>query len=549
MKLVAGIDIGNSTTEIVISDGQNPIFWDRRPTRGIKGSESSIQAAAGLLKNIEREHELSVDHIVVAPWHPVATSTSTVHEPQPDTGRFQVIQSSSNSVFGDGAAIGHPWIVSEPKLVEQECIAVVPNNIGYEQAANFINAAIFNGAKIAAVLVEADEAVLIAKRLTHKVPVVDGVDIERTATAQNLFVEVRPSGKQLTTATDVWALRSMFNVLETEAQPLNLLARWVKDERAIVIGIFQEAGSPITRIESSLTWRDGMTEDLFNAVPKFPNSNVGDVAAIHIGNELQTSDVWGFDISSTLGETGLRGSGHTRDLALAHLASQSSFETFSLSEIFGKPVTIASSEATAAAIGANSTPGLQPNSLILDIGGGTIDLIGQHEISAAGAGELLSAAVAQALQVSRGAADWIKRGSARRLDSPHVLLGEDGTKEFVTESQVFPATATGSLVAAGPAGFLTFGKNLQPAEWRIMRQSLKRAAIGKNVSRLIRSLNQLLDTTSPHDIVVVGGPAADEELLPILGELTEVNGLGRGNVAGKLGHRYAVAYGLSQLAE
>jgi hypothetical protein len=48
-------------------------------------------------------------------------------------------------------------------------------------------------------------------------------------------------------------------------------------------------------------------------------------------------------------------------------------------------------------------------------------------------------------------------------------------------------------------------------------------------------------------LVIVGGPVADDELLPVLGAITGVKGLGKGNVAGKLGHRYAVAYGLSQI--
>ena len=105
----------------------------------------------------------------------------------------------------------------------------------------------------------------------------------------------------------------------------------------------------------------------------------------------------------------------------------------------------------------------------------------------------------------------------------------------------------GCLVAPGPAGFLTFGQNLQPAEWRIMRQGLKQAAIGLNVMRLIRSLEARTGDSNALDLVVVGGPVADDELLPVIGAITGVKGIGRGNVAGILGHRYAVAYGLSQI--
>jgi hypothetical protein len=80
-----------------------------------------------------------------------------------------------------------------------------------------------------------------------------------------------------------------------------------------------------------------------------------------------------------------------------------------------------------------------------------------------------------------------------------------------------------------------------------MRQGLKQAAIGMNVSRLVRSLEATTGNSKDLDLVVVGGPVADDELLPVLGAITGVKGIGKGNVAGKLGHRYAVAYGLSQI--
>ena len=46
MALIAGVDIGNSTTEIVIAEGTTPIARERRPTRGHKGSEASVRSAA-----------------------------------------------------------------------------------------------------------------------------------------------------------------------------------------------------------------------------------------------------------------------------------------------------------------------------------------------------------------------------------------------------------------------------------------------------------------------------------------------------------------------
>ena len=547
MGLVAGIDIGNSTTEIVIASGSEPIAWDRRPTRGMKGSEASIKAAVSLLQSLQREHQLIVEKVIVAPWQPVETLTSTVHEPLPDTGRLQILKTAHQSVVGDGWAIGQPWLITQAAMSEVSLIAVVPSGVGFEFAAAAINRELENGSNIVGAVIADDEAVLVAKRVSADIPIADGVDTEIARTAQRLFLEVRPQNSSLKIATDVWALRSALELSEMDASPLNEIVRWVKNERTALIGLFSETqiSNPINN--GFIDWIDGTTTELFEAIAKIENSLIGDVSRIAITEPVSTSDIWAFDITKVLADRGLRQVGHTRDLALAQLSPHSSSSNLDLSAMFKVPVVVAESESFAARIGATSTPGVGSGAAILDIGGGTIDLISEVELSAAGAGELLTAAVAFALDTSRGAADWIKRGPAQRLESPQVLLSEDGSKNFVSEEAPYPASAMGSLVTPGPAGFLTFGQNLQPAEWRIMRQGLKQAAIGMNVARLIRSLESKTGTAKDLDLVVVGGPVADDELLPVIGAIPGVKGIGRGNVAGKLGHRYAVAYGLSQI--
>ena len=547
MGLVAGIDIGNSTTEIVIASGSEPIAWDRRPTRGMKGSEASIKAAVSLLQSLQREHQLTIEKVVVAPWQPVETLTSTIHEPLPDTGRLQILKTAHQSVVGDGWAIGQPWLITQEAMSEVSLIAVVPSGVGFEFAAAAINRELANGSNIVGAVIADDEAVLVAKRVSADIPIADGVDTEIARTAQRLFLEVRPQNSSLKIATDVWALRSALELSEMDASPLNEIVRWVKNERTALIGLFSETQISTKTNNGFIDWIDGTTTELFEAIAKIENSLIGDVSRIAITEPVSTSDIWAFDITKVLADRGLRQVGHTRDLALAQLSPHSSSSNLNLSEMFKVPVVVAESESFAARIGATSTPGVGSGAAILDIGGGTIDLISEVEISAAGAGELLTAAVAFALDTSRGAADWIKRGPAQRLESPQVLLSEDGSKNFVSEAAPYPASAMGSLVTPGPAGFLTFGQNLQPAEWRIMRQGLKQAAIGKNVARLIRSLESKTGTAKDLDLIVVGGPVADDELLPVIGAIPGVKGIGRGNVAGKLGHRFAVAYGLSQI--
>jgi len=547
MGFVAGIDIGNSTTEIVIASGSEPIAWDRRPTRGMKGSEASIKAAVSLLLSLQREHQIVVEKVVVAPWQPVETLTSTIHEPLPDTGRLQILKTAHQSVVGDGWAIGEPWLITREVVNNGQLIAIVPSGVGFEFAAEVINRELSNGVRIVGAVIADDEAVLVAKRINADIPIADGVDTEIARTAQRLFLEVRPQNASLKIATDVWALRSALELSEIEASPLNEIVRWIKNERTALIGLYSETQISIQTNNGFIDWIDGTTTELFEAVTKIENSLIGDVSRVAITDPVSTSDIWAFDITKVLADRGLRQVGHTRDLALAQLSPHSFNSDVDLSALFGVPVEVAESESFAARIGATSTPGVGAGAAILDIGGGTIDLISEIELSAAGAGELLTAAVAFALGTSRGAADWIKRGPAQRLESPQVLLSEVGSKAFVAESAPYPASAMGSLVTPGPAGFLTFGQNLQPAEWRIMRQGLKQAAIGLNVSRLVKTLESRTGDSKELDLVVVGGPVADDELLPVIGATPGIKGIGRGNVAGILGHRYAVAYGLSQI--
>jgi sugar (pentulose or hexulose) kinase len=70
-------------------------------------------------------------------------------------------------------------------------------------------------------------------------------------------------------------------------------------------------------------------------------------------------------------------------------------------------------------------------------------------------------------------------------------------------------------------------------------------AIGGNVLRTLRTLD-----ADPRTVIVVGGPAGDEEVLSALARaLPDGVAIGRGNVGGTLGHRYAVAYGLLSLLQ
>jgi hypothetical protein len=216
-----------------------------------------------------------------------------------------------------------------------------------------------------------------------------------------------------------------------------------------------------------------------------------------------------------------------------------------LSEFAAVPVSSPLSEPAAARAGALTTPGARPGAVVVDLGAGTIDVIGPAaDVVAAGAGELLTAAVAETLGIPRAAADWVKRGPCLRVDGGQRFEAEDGSRGFLPASA--PASAVGMLVVEGPGGLLPFDRRHGPGEWRAIRLRLKQAVLARNFQRAVRTLG-----ADPGQILVVGGPAGDEELLGVLARsLPDGAAVGRGAVGGTcqgepLGHRHAVALGLA----
>src|SRR5581483_3532146 len=233
-----------------------------------------------------------------------------------------------------------------------------------------------------------------------------------------------------------------------------------------------------------------------------------------------------------------------------------------LQDLLAIPVHCLGTEPAAARLGALTTPGARDDAVVVDLGAGTIDVIAPEAAirggcqggrppvasrggcqggrppvasTAAGAGDLLTAAVAETLGIPRAAADWVKRGPCVRVDGGHRFEAEDGTRGFLDRSV---PEAAGMLAVTGPGGLLPFGHRHAPGEWRAIRLRLKQAILAVNLRRAAGALDA-------GQVLLVGGPAGDEELLAVLARsLPDGVVAGRGNVGGTLGHRYAVALGL-----
>jgi hypothetical protein len=563
VRVVAGVDIGNSTTEVVLArlPGPETLGHGRVPTRGGKGSPASLDGAAALVRRLAGEHHVAVTAAAVTPLRPVRTTAAVLPEPAPDTGRLRVVLAGTPTAAGHGLGVGRPHLLAESSAEDSAgsgrvaaggpVVAVVPAGMGYRAALPRLRALLAAG-RLAAVVLADDEAVLVGNRLGATVPVVDEVPARQVLGADLVAVEVAPAGTPVRLLADPLRLAAAFGLDGGErAHAARLVAR-VADSSNAVVALDARPAPPVPT--EAAGWIDLRGPSGVRERTPFLAGHAALAAgpvglavgyAVPAGDghaEYRVEDLWTVDLAEVAETVVARaGSVRSRAVALAALDSDAPYRdpADGLAARLDLPVHTVGTEPAAARRGGLTTPGAEPGAVLVDVGGGTVDVVtAGGAVVAAGGGELLTVATAALTGTSRAAAEWVKRGPARRVEAPQVLLGEDGSRSFL--DQPAPADTVGALVAPGPAGLLPFDRVHGPGEWRALRLRLKAAVLGGNVARALRTRGE-----EPGTVVVVGGAAGDEEVLgAVVRALPAGTAVGRGDVAGALGHRYAVAYGL-----
>jgi hypothetical protein len=111
VPVIAGVDVGNATTEVAVVAEGRLLGTDRLPTRGRKGSPESLRGAASLVRRLERRLGGQVDEARVAPLRAVDTTTMTVPQLPPSTGRLRLLAAGVATPGGSGACVGTPlWL-------------------------------------------------------------------------------------------------------------------------------------------------------------------------------------------------------------------------------------------------------------------------------------------------------------------------------------------------------------------------------------------------------------------------------------------------------
>jgi hypothetical protein len=218
--IAAGIDIGNSTTEVLVAEltpeAVTPLVARRAWTIGGKGSGESVQGAARLLLNAEKAIGRRCDVLLLAPLQPVLTLSASIPPPLDGPPLLRRLNDSlAGTPSGSGFAVGRHLPLRElgSGIESGEVIVVsVASGIDFEEAAEEIAKAQHRGLRIVGAVVADDDAVLIANRIPLSMPIVDEADVGGLQAGEVIALEVAAPGSRVQVLNDPVALIAAFRL-------------------------------------------------------------------------------------------------------------------------------------------------------------------------------------------------------------------------------------------------------------------------------------------------------------------------------------------------
>ena len=596
MKLIAGVDIGNSTTEVcigAIEDNGRFRFLSSasRMTTGTKGTLPNVHGIkAALTEAMERIHE-PVERLALIRLNeaaPVIGDTAMETITETIITESSMIGHNPSTPAGAGEAVGR--LIFLENLWKGEAgaayIVAVSNRFSYEEAAARLNQ-FLPELDIRGLILQADEAVLVENRLNRKMPIVDEVKhITRIPEGKLAAIEVALPGTSVRMLSNPYGIATLLGLDAQETKAITPIAKSLVGKRSAVVirtphGNMREnilpAGEIHLKGEKDLQVSiDAGADVIMEAVAQSgeiqditgqDNTNVGNMlkrikngmaeVAGSKGDEIRITDILAVDtlapveISGSLaGETcmekavGIAAMVKTQHLPMQQIADR-------LEEELHVKASVAGVEAVMASLGAMTTPGTRLPLAILDMGGGSTDAAvlepdgSVRTTHQAGAGELVSMLIQTELGLgSRVTAEQIKKYPMGKVESLFHMRLENGAMQFFPES--IDPRYFGHVVLLAPGEMLKIEEDIPMERILEVRQDAKKKVFVRNAIRALRTIALGNDLKNIPNVVLVGGSAEDfeipEMLMAALSEYRIV--CGRGNIRGTEGPRNAVATGL-----
>lgn len=598
MKLVAGVDIGNNSTEVAVASlngrGDAQVLssaWVH--TVGIKGTLRNVSAIIDALNNALLPlglNRCALDLILLNEATPVIGDVAM--ETITETVITESAMIGHNPLTPGGLGLGVGTTIKLDRLDKVESqkpwIVIIPGSVDFPEAAERINRAAASGVSIAGCIAQNDDGVLIHNRLSHAVPILDEVQyIERVPSGMAAAVEVAPPGHWISKLSNPYDIATLFDLDPDETRLIVPIARALTGTRSAVViktpkgdirqrripaGSLQFIGkgqraevavdngadaimqkvarvAPLTEIRAEPgTNVGGMFENIRQVMAELTQQPIQAVRVqdiIAVDTLVPQSVRGGLAGECAMGNAvGLAAMVETQKLPMQRLAS-------AVEKDMGVKVDVGGVEAEMAILGALTTPGTQPPMAVLDLGGGSTDaslikesgeILTKH---LAGAGDMVTLLINKELGLQDvEMAEYIKRYPLAKAETLFHLRHEDGGVQFYANP--LDPRLFGRIVVVTEKGPIPLETRETLSRITAVRREAKQKVFVKNALRALTHVAPAGNIRLIGYVVMVGGSALDFEVPAMIADALMEYGVvtGRANIRGSEGPRNAVATGL-----
>lgn len=598
MKVLAGIDIGNATTETAIArkgdDGKVEFLGSSIvSTTGIKGTRDNINGIYKSLKTALDECGLStedLDEIRINEAAPVIGDVAMETITETVITESTMIGHNPNTPGGVGIGVGYSVDLEEIAQADKskDLVALISEEWDFAQAAKILNVAMKSGFSVTAAIMQKDDGVLVDNRLDKHIPIVDEVTLfDKIPRNVLTAVEVAPTGKVVEVLSNPYGVATLFNLDSEETKAIVPVSRALIGNRSAVVlktpkgdvkarsipaGVITAYGekgqvrvdveegaekimdslaqvSPLKDVKGEPGTNAGaMLERVRHTMAKLSNKNYEDI---------RITDLLAVDTTSPQMVQGALAGEYSMENAVGVAAMvrsdklQMDLIAKELEKKLKLPVVVGGVEADMAIRGALTTPGTNIPIAILDLGAGSSDasLMNKDKevklVHLAGAGNMVSLLIQTELGLETfEEAEDIKKYPLAKVESMFHIRHEDGSVEFF-EHMVDPSLFA-KVVIVKEDGLVPVATRHSIEKIKLVRQQAKKKVFVTNALRALRDISPTGDIRGMEHVVLVGGSSLDFEIPQFITDALSQYGVvaGRGNIRGTEGPRNAVATGL-----
>jgi diol dehydratase reactivase alpha subunit len=600
VSIIAGIDVGNSTTEVAIAEltsaSTSPRFLgsSRVSTTGIKGTLSNIPGIVYGLQDAAEVARIKISDITLALLN---EATPVIGDIAMETITETIITESTmighnpGSPGGIGLGVGITTHIEELDNAKrgEKVIVIIPKGYDFEIAASMITRALGFGVDITGGIVQSNDGVLIANRIPKILPFVDEVQlIDKVPQNMLAAIEVAPQGQVIRQLSNPYGIATVFDLSPEDTAMIIPIAKALIGLRSAVVIRTPEGDVQSRRIPAGTLHLigdrqtlnvdvDGGADAIMEVVGQAtPLTNVTGEPGTNVGGmiervrqtmsemtekpvtEIKIRDILAVDclvpqkVSGGLAQefslenaVGLAAMVNTDRLLMNRLAR-------ALSERINVPVELGGVEANMAILGTLTTPGISTPLAILDLGAGSTDaalLQGNDPVRSmhlAGAGNMVTLLIQTELGLDDiEVAEQIKFYPLSKVESLFHIRNEDNSVSFF-DSPLDPKLFGRVALARGENDLIPINTQHSLERIRQVRREAKEKVFMRNSLRALKAVAPNGNIRMVDFVAIVGGSGRDFELSQMLVERLAGFGIvaGTANIRGTEGPINAVATGL-----